>query len=165
MTTLEELLTGREERAAVQSSLLNNSDYVCQISLNISGLPKRIENDKEAVSKYASKFCTLFARGMTERRELVNGAGFAVLMGFIGDAVKAKHAAAELEENTPAGRAFDIDIITKDGSISRTTLGLPERKCLLCGRNAKRCARERTHGAEELREAIHKLLQEAVRFF
>lgn len=162
MTDLEELLAGREERASLQNSLLKNSNFVCQITLNIPGLPKRIENDKEAVSQYALKFLELYAQNITDKRELVNGAGFAILMGFIGDAVKAKRAAAKLEESTRSGRAFDIDIITKDGSISRTSLGLPERVCLLCGQNAKQCARERTHGAEELREAIRKLLREAV---
>ena len=162
MTSLEELLAGREERASLQNSLLQCSDFVCQITLNIPGVPKRIENDEEAVSQYALKFLKLYAQSVTERRELENGAGFAILMGFIGDAVKAKRAAAELEEGTAAGRAFDIDIITKDGPISRTALGLPERACLLCGQNAKQCARERRHGAEELREAIRKLLKEAV---
>ena len=161
MTALEELLAGREERAALQQSLLRGADFVCQITLNIPGLPKRTENDEEAADRYASKFLALCARTMTERMELANGAGFAVLMGFKGRAEAAKRAAVELEEGAAAGRAFDIDIITKDGPISRTALGLPERVCLLCGQNAKQCARERRHGAEELREAIRKLLKEA----
>ena len=32
-----------------------------------------------------------------------------------------------------AGRVLDIDIITREGSLSRTRMGFPERRCLLCG--------------------------------
>jgi holo-ACP synthase CitX len=55
-------------------------------------------------------------------------------------------------------RVLDIDVITAAGPISRGDIGLERRKCLLCRDDAKTCARERRHPAEDLREYVRRLL-------
>jgi holo-ACP synthase/triphosphoribosyl-dephospho-CoA synthase len=56
-----------------------------------------------------------------------------------------------LEECHPLGRLFDIDVIAEDGDkVSRSTIGLPERACLVCGKTGAGCARSRAHPLDEV---------------
>ena len=45
--------------------------------------------------------------------------------------------------------------------LSRESVGLPPRKCLLCGRPARQCMRARTHSIAELLSEIDRLLSSA----
>ena len=59
------------------------------------------------------------------------------------------------------GRLLDIDVIKSDGGkIARTEIGLPPRKCLLCGEDAPVCARSRAHTVSELFERTHQIIDE-----
>ena len=54
MTPLEEVLSGRDERAAWQRRWLRSPEgnfFVCQIGLNVPGYPKRIPRDLAVVRK------------------------------------------------------------------------------------------------------------------
>lgn len=65
------------------------------------------------------------------------------------DAETTKKLTTSIEESHPIGRLFDMDVLGPDGkSISRSALGLPSRTCLICGENAKACARSRNHTLE-----------------
>ncbi len=46
------------------------------------------------------------------------------------------------------------------GQVSRSSLNLAERKCLLCGNDARICARSRVHSADELNEKIAAMKEE-----
>lgn len=60
-----------------------------------------------------------------------------------------KELTVSIEESHPIGRLFDMDVLGPDGaSLSRSALGLPSRTCLICGENAKACARSRNHTLE-----------------
>ena len=72
---------------------------------------------------------------------------------------EAKLLAVKFEQSHPWGRCFDVDVLDADGTpVSRSALGLPERRCLCCDRAARLCARERTHPLSELLAAIDSLL-------
>lgn len=161
MTPLESLLVGRDERAAVQKELLYSGTFLCQVATNIPGWPKRAPHDdtrtREVVFALQRKYTTV----PLEKRTLINGAGYCVFILFAGDGAEAKRvkfAAVEIEETLLFGRVFDIDIITPERIISRFALGLQPRHCYLCDKDAKVCARERTHHQKELREFVKKLL-------
>lgn len=62
----------------------------------------------------------------------------------------------ELEENSPLGRLFDIDVENGDGAISRKE----ERRCFICDKPAKICARSRAHSVQEMILWIEQLLYE-----
>lgn len=65
----------------------------------------------------------------------------------------------DIEDSTELGRLFDMDVLTPDGSkLDRPT----PRKCLICGKPAKECARSRTHTVAELQKCTHILLEEAL---
>lgn len=70
-----------------------------------------------------------------------------------------KRLAVQFEDVTPLGRLFDADALTaatRDRPLSRTELGFPVRRCLICGRPAKDCARSRRHSVAELQAEISR---------
>ena len=168
MTPLEEVLSGREERFALQNEWLSSGDgfFVVQIALNVPGYPKRLPNDVKAVAAFRALLLGRSSAAPRGERTVENGAGVCWQGAFdssLCNAAVMKRLAVAAESETPAGRALDIDVITKDGPLSRAAMGLPERSCLLCGAPAKVCARSRRHSAEELRARVAELLEGAER--
>ena len=92
-------------------------------------------------------------------------------------AIEIKKAAVAAEESDALGRLFDMDVLVIDDalkadenghysltdirSISRSQLGAGPRKCLLCGENAKACARSRAHSMDDLLNKINEILSDA----
>ena len=75
-----------------------------------------------------------------------------------------KRLTADIEEATPEGRLFDMDVLRPDGAkVERQEVGLPSRRCLICGQEAYACARSRAHTVAELREKTMALLRDAIR--
>ena len=57
----------------------------------------------------------------------------------------------EIESNHEIGRIFDIDVYNVSGeSLSRESLGLPERQCIICEGRAKVCVRSEKHSTHDL---------------
>ena len=66
-----------------------------------------------------------------------------------GRALKA--ATIELEESIPLARLWDLDVFDAKGNLlSRADFALPPRACLVCGNEAKICARTRKHAVDEI---------------
>jgi holo-ACP synthase CitX len=165
--SLQALLRAREERAFIQKFLLDiasGSSCVAQISLNIPGWPKKIDGcDRLLIhgeELFREELASLNETRTVSRVLLSNDAGRAVIYALAERDKWNESTAEQLKmksitiEESEWGRALDIDIITRRGQISRSRLGLAPRKCLLCAENAKICAREGRHSAEELREAV-----------
>jgi holo-ACP synthase CitX len=158
------LLAAREERALAQKIFLSSASDGClvQITPNVPGLPKRIENDASAALAAEASFKRRVAFAAAVRATLVNHAGVAVMLLFPSlDPTVAKMAGIEVENIHEWGRAVDIDVISRDGAVSRKDLGFPARTCLICGDDAKYCARERRHDIAELRACVRRLLADA----
>ena len=165
MTPLEDVLSGRDERAARQRELLerrSSPSFVCQIALNIPGYPKRMPRDKAAVENFLKRFLKEYGEGYIDGGYVENGAGVCWI-GLFDDggfeAFIAKGCAVAVEEAAAGGRAADIDVITRDGVISRSNIKRPQRKCIICGGDAKVCSREARHSVEELRAKTEALLK------
>ncbi|MBQ9773995.1 MAG: citrate lyase holo-[Clostridia bacterium] len=76
-----------------------------------------------------------------------------------GDAKKIKRRLCALEDSAPIGRLWDIDVLLGMGEkVSRTDLGLPPRKCLLCGEDAPVCARSRAHSVDALAHKTNEII-------
>ena len=160
--TLSGILSGKEERVKARDKHLSDGVIACQITLNIPGYPKRIHNDGQAIEKFAVLFSRKWGSDPFLTENISNGAGLCWIGFFCGnfsDAQRAKEIAVGLEEGTPEGRIFDIDIIINGISLSRSDMGLPSRSCILCGSPAKECARERNHPYSDLRAAVEKLIK------
>lgn len=75
------------------------------------------------------------------------------------DVKNIKLACIEFEDQTELGRLFDADVLMKNKkmAISRKDLNLPVRKCFICSRPAKECARSRKHSVDELQTYISSI--------
>lgn len=150
--TLPEILDAREARAFRQRELLNmtGARSVISFSMNIAGAIKRFplgtaafeEGIRELEARIPSEHILRFE----ESRKNTGPEAFFVLSMEPGTV---KHITAAIEESHPLGRLFDIDVIRPDGhSVSRSELELEPRTCLICGGNAKACARAKKHSIE-----------------
>lgn len=156
MTPLEEVLSGRELRAAEQRRLLAGREdlFLTQVTLNIPGYPKEVEYDAAVVESVCRRLQETDGMRAASCDIFRNGAGVCGLLVFQGDPEKARRcklAALELEEEADCGKILDIDVITVNGAVTRASLGRPPRRCLLCGSEAKICAASGAHDLAALR--------------
>ncbi|WMJ84720.1 citrate lyase holo-[acyl-carrier protein] synthase [Oscillospiraceae bacterium LTW-04] len=74
-----------------------------------------------------------------------------MLTGCRCTAASLKRFCVEQEETLPGGRLLDLDVMGKDlHAWSRSDIGLPPRRCFLCGKEAAVCVVTRAHKREEL---------------
>lgn len=66
-----------------------------------------------------------------------------------------KHLMVELEDSHPLGRLWDADVIDTDGvPVSRGSLGLAPRTCLICDEPGHACARSGRHPLADVQRMI-----------
>ncbi len=165
---LPEMLAGRERRAAIQQQMQQQypGTLVC-FTLNIAGPVKVFPLSEEVFLQTEDRIITrLWQQGFSIRnkREETALCGWEAYLAVEGDALEIKKALLVLEEEDPAGRLYDIDVLRPDGSkISREELGLPPRSCLICGKETIACARSRAHTVEELQQKTAEMLIDALR--
>lgn len=161
--TLAEMLEARECRAQHQRELLKQyHGTLISFTMNISGPQKDSERIRQGFRR---------GRQMLEQQLKLSGiplcyqeerhlpSGWEGYFMTEAPARQIKELTAELEESSALGRLFDFDVIRPDGTkVSRTELGLPVRKCLLCGLPAASCARSRAHTVPELQTVTHRIL-------
>ena len=156
---LESLLAARDERALMQADMLKSFCCVLQISLNIPGMPKRIQGDEDAINRGEEILLEFIGANPAERLALCNNAGYTVMFGLRDvNPLELKKTAVLVEELEPWCRVLDIDVISTAGHISRTDIGFLPRRCMLCEQEAKVCARLRSHSVGELRDKVQLML-------
>ena len=68
-----------------------------------------------------------------------------------------------VEDASPLGRLFDMDVLRPDGKkVDREELHLEGRKCLICGGPAKVCSSRRVHTVAELQARTTAILTETM---
>ena len=157
---LPDMLACREERAAKQRQLIEEYKRpVVSLSMNIAGDVKNtpaismLQKDGEEEIKAAAKKAG-FALLSEERSDAFTGPE-SLLVFDTDDARVLKEIGVQLEEETPWGRLYDVDIIGTDGE----KLSRPQpRRCIVCGGPAADCARSRAHGLEQIRKAADDLI-------
>ena len=163
--SLPVMLKGREDRVRRQkrAQIKRPSTLVC-FTLNIAGPIKRFPLAEEVFyNTFDLIRNTLLVHRMPPADSFVadNVYGMEGYLSVHADPYEVKKVLLELEENEPAGRLFDIDVLKPDGEkVSRSELGLGTRPCLVCGKTDGVCARSRAHSVEELQDATVSLLLE-----
>ena len=164
---LWQLLSCREERVSHQQALFDKYSLpiIC-FTLNIAGPVKRYSLADEA-----------FDIGFEHILSVISNKGFHIrhsekvdrLSGCEGYMVidaaplEIKKIAAEIEEENPSFRLFDIDVIRVNGEkVSRSEIGKGDRHCLVCDEQASVCARSRAHGLDVIIEKTYQLLRDMV---
>ncbi|MCR4784616.1 MAG: citrate lyase holo-[acyl-carrier protein] synthase [bacterium] len=153
---LEELLASRDLRNDCQQQLLHlyQNKPLISFMVNMPGPVKLCELTRELHVACLEELRRAFVGSILyqEVKLLNTGAEGYLVIDSVPEEVKRR--ACGLEDGHPLGRLWDIDVHTLDGQISRETLKLPVRRCLLCNNPAPVCARSRAHTVEELVEKI-----------
>ena len=160
--TVADMMTAREARYMMQQTLLSRypgSVLVC-LTMNIAGpvkntvqIRRAFEWGKRQIAAVLRAHRVVFDAAISEKT------GPEAVFAVMADALEVKRRLCMLEDGCAAGRLLDIDVITGEGEkISRTEVGLPPRKCLLCGQDAPVCARSRTHSAKELFDRANAII-------
>lgn len=162
---LYEMLEAREQRANQQKLLL--ARYHCPVICFMLNIPGPV--------KVCAQWEKVFVRGMEQIMKMLEEQQIPVLYSqsirpktgyelyVVADceAQRLKKLCCAIEDGSELGRLYDVDVIGTDGyKKSRGFMGIPPRKCLLCGREAHVCARSRRHSVEELIQRIGQIIAE-----
>lgn len=158
--TLQEVLDAREKRAEKQKELLQKHEktLVC-FTMNIAGPVKY----SPLIAQGFRMGCQALSDQLGDRvlysQKLPRHTGCEAF--FVADmpAEQVKRITTAIEEATPLGRLFDMDVFAPDGTRLQRQR---ERTCLLCGKSAKVCGRSRAHSVEALQQKTNAILREAL---
>lgn len=165
--TLDQVLDTRERRVEFQERIAKKfqGKILTAYKLNIPGPVKNNDLIRSVFSKGVE---TIKKELKVHDIELMDEKSVDEITGpeafFIteGDFKEIKMMMVMIEEKSPLGRLYDLDVMTAkdDGMhyISRKDLNLPQRECLICGKPAKVCGRSRAHSVETMQEKIHELI-------
>ena len=79
------------------------------------------------------------------------------------DPMAIKKFTTDIEDATPLGRLFDMDVLRPDGTkVDREELSLSGRRCLICGGPAKVCSSRRIHTVVELQAKTTEILSQII---
>ncbi len=163
--TLIEILEAREQRVQRQGELLSQfpAALIC-FTLNIPGPDK----SSPLAEKGFQLGCRLL-KGQLKTHKILHferrctAAGWEAFFCVDAPADVLKRITVFLEDKTPGGRVFDMDVLTPEGKkLDRERLGYSRRRCLLCENEAAACGRSRAHSLEALQEKADGLLETGI---
>lgn len=165
VVTLDEILHAREQRAARQRHALNCYRLpLISVTLVTPGAVKHTAAwQRLMVSAKAeiAAICRTQEWASVWESDYDERTGPVWMAAVCAPPKALKRAMCELEEHHPLGRLWDIDVLDVEGiSLSRSALGIPARKCLICKAPAHSCARSRRHPLSLLlKEIAHRIEQ------
>jgi holo-ACP synthase CitX len=161
--SLDQLLESRDARAQHQKDLLGRfpgKSLLC-LTVQLPGPEKRNDLSLAIARAGVSAIRQAFQTSYEELRDLETGYEGYFLVSLPAD--EAKRCTCRIEDTHPLGRLLDIDVMPgvpgHIGPISRDSLGLSPRKCLLCDNEARYCIRAKTHSTSELLERIGQMVK------
>lgn len=156
---MEKILKARENRQNNLLKMMNNDSVYVILKANIPGEVKRTNVARFLVNLFRKRLNETF---FVKRSRFFNDYdGFYDIYEINCDDIKnIKLLCVNIEDSAPLGRYIDIDVYQNSlKSISRSELGIDNRKCFLCDNDAHICARNQTHSYEELE---NKLIDDVV---
>lgn len=164
---MNRMLEAKEKRYYKIKALTEKYETpVLSFMLNIPGEDKNFEEAVSFHKKYVEKIKNLLEEEkikilFEDYENLVTGMEYLAVLDSDGRLIK--KLMMEVEEASLGGRLLDIDIYDKDFSqISRSSLGLPERKCIICGDTARTCIKKERHKIEELEERVREIIKDTI---
>lgn len=154
--TVMEMMQARDERALRQQRLMQKGSALVCLTMNIPG-PRKTSPMIYAAFLEGKRLIAAALPQVIFAEQTLAKTGFEACYLLPGDALQAKRILCALEDDTPLGRLFDIDVLNSDGQkISREELGFPLRRCFLCGQPAFVCARSRAHTVADMMGEIER---------
>lgn len=161
---MQKMLDAKEKRYYKIKALTEKYNLpVLSFMLNIPGEDKNFEDAVIFHEKYIKKIKNLLEKEdikilWEEYNNLNTGMEYLAVLNGEGKFIKEKMIG--LEEENIEGRLLDIDIYDKDFSqISRSSLGLAERRCIICDDLARTCIKKERHSQDELEKKIREILK------
>lgn len=158
--SLQEILNARENRVNRQKQLLQQygTTLVC-FTMNIAGPVKYTPLIAEGFRMGCEALSAQLGNAILHAEKLPRHTGCEAFFVVAMEAEQVKAITTAIEEATPLGRLFDMDVLTPDGrKLDRGT----ERRCLLCSQSARVCGRSRAHTVEQLQQKTNDILRAAV---
>ena len=160
--TLQQMLSRREMRADSQQKFLSQyHSPLISFTMNIPGPVKTNDSIRRAFDIGQILLLEGLAQlgaEILDASEIHQDTGDELLLAVRNVQPEIlKDMAVSIENFSPLGRLFDIDIINEHGrKLSRQEF----RKCIICGKQAQECARSRTHSVSDMQKAVTRLLSE-----
>lgn len=162
IVTLQQILDNREARVDFQRILLRG--YGCALISFTVNMPGAIKRCAPALAVHRAGVAALrqrLAGYVLYYKTLDYPTGYEAYFAVDLPPEELKSITVQIEETHPMGRLMDLDVLRPDGTaVSRGELGLPRRNCLLCGGDAKVCARSQAHALEDLQKEIARITGE-----
>lgn len=165
--TLSQMLLVREHRARKQQELIDkyHASLIC-FTMNIAGPIKNNSSIRQGFAlgnRYLKQSLSAQKMKCLHEEIIEEITGNEAYYIIDAEASILKKLTVEIEDASPLGRLFDLDVLSPDGSkLERTALGLPMRRCLICDAPAMACARSRTHTVVQLQNRTQQILTQAI---
>ena len=161
--TLQEILDARERRAEAQRELLKqHARPLISFTMNIPGPVKDSPLIRRGFDEGLRRLDDALEEAGCDclsRQLICAPTGNELLCSVDAPAEALKTICTRIEDGSPMGRLFDMDVIGLDGlKLARQE----ERRCLVCGAVGRGCASRRLHSLEELNAAVTGLLREGL---
>ncbi len=153
------ILEDREKRLEIISEKLKTSkNLFVTVKCNICGNDKNIKETNILLGYFKNILIANFKVVNIEKYESYDGNYYLAEIkvdeyfnrDFEEKCVEVKRKLIEIE-NSELGRFIDLDLFNgAEKSVSRSDLGLPSRKCILCDDNINICVREQRHTFDEV---------------
>ncbi|RMC48862.1 citrate lyase holo-[acyl-carrier protein] synthase [Lactobacillus sp. ESL0228] len=161
---ITEVLAQKDRRVQLQNKIFEQypQGILLDVKLNVPGPIKN--------NRYLKQ---IFKHGCNqlEQELLKNGLKYSVMVTWdepagmenfyllFENSQLVKKVAIRFEDKTELNRLFDADVLVKNKkqALSRSELNQISRRCFLCNRPAKDCARSRRHSIDELQNYLTHL--------
>lgn len=151
---MNKILDARENKAEQIKALFKQNTTMISIKANIPGEDKNISEAHLLVRLFTLLVRKKYEINHFQYIESADGPYTLLIIKEI-HANEIKQEMVLLENTHPLGRFIDIDIYNQEEqSISRKTLGIPSRKCYICGSDAHLCSRSQKHSVLSLIDFI-----------
>lgn len=150
-----EILKSRDERQERIDKYINSGKTLISVSVNMPGCDKK----PEGIYSIFNSACNLLKEHADQVYTCDDILGPFALLTSDKSVEDSKQTAVNIENGNSWGRLIDIDIYDDGGlPVSRTSLGFPERQCLICENTAKNCIKAKNHSIEELIRAANDII-------
>jgi holo-ACP synthase CitX len=146
----DNILHAREKRSQQIEHLLSKHEVIVSIKVNFPGKDK---NHPLAYLIINAFVLNDIGMNIDKVHWYTSLDGPYYLVSVNDSGKSAKSLAISFEENHPLGRFLDVDVYTRQGSLSRPA----KRKCYLCDQLAHVCVREKKHSYQDLYDYIYKI--------
>lgn len=162
--TLQQMLEARELRAARQKSwLLLYQKPLISVTTVVPGAIKNSKGSRLLLQSAMQVLrMTLQAEDMPIKmiQQFRAKTGPEGMLAIDAEGMTLKRLCVAIEDGHPLGRLWDLDVICPgQGVISRRTLGVEGRRCLVCDEAAHACARTQRHDQTTLFAAMMEKMQ------